>query len=70
VTYGNGVFVVVASGYDSRAAATSPDGVTWTARTLPSGNYWRSVAYGSGIFVAIAGGMTADSIISAAATSP
>ena len=54
VTYGNGVFVAVATG-TSNVAATSPDGVTWTQRTLPAGTYWSSVTYGNGIFVAVAG---------------
>ena len=53
VTYGNGVFVAVASG---TAAATSPDGITWTARTLPSSASWYSVTYGNGVFVAVAQG--------------
>lgn len=30
---------------------TSPDGVTWTARTAPSGAY-NGIAYGNGVFVA------------------
>lgn len=29
------------------------DGSTWTARSLPGGGYWNSVAYGNGIFVAV-----------------
>ena len=24
---------------------TSPDGVTWTIRSTPEDNYWRSIAY-------------------------
>ena len=51
VTYGNGVFVAVAS--STTAAATSPDGITWTARTLPSSAQWISVTYGNGVFVAV-----------------
>ena len=38
VTYGNGLFVAVATG--SSTTATSPDGITWTARTLPSSANW------------------------------
>ena len=50
ITYGNGLFVAVAS--LGTIAATSPDGVTWTQRTIPSGD-WQSVTYGNGLFVAI-----------------
>lgn len=33
-------FVAVTVGTGAGAAATSPDGVTWTARTLPAGTNW------------------------------
>ncbi len=62
VTYGNGLFVAVAT--NSTIAATSPDGITWTQRTLPTNVSWISVTYGNGLFVAIA---TSSTI---AATSP
>ena len=52
-----------ASGAGNRVM-TSPDGVTWTARTLPSWQYWSSVTYGNGVFVAVAGSSNV------AATSP
>ena len=51
VTYGNGLFVAVASNGNT---ATSPDGVTWTQRQLPATAYWYSVTYGNGMFVAVA----------------
>jgi hypothetical protein len=52
VTYGNGLFVAVA--YDgSYQVMTSPDGVTWTARTAAAANGWLSVTYGNGLFVAV-----------------
>ena len=51
VTYGNGVFVAVASG--GAIAATSPDGITWTHRTLPVSGSWYSVVYGNGVLVAV-----------------
>ena len=53
VTYGNGVFVAVASHGSSRVM-TSTDGVTWTARTSAEANNWNSVAFGNGLFVAVA----------------
>jgi len=34
----------------STVAATSPDGITWTSRTLPLSGNWITVAYGAGIF--------------------
>ena len=45
-------------------AATSPDGVTWTQRTLPASDNWQSVTYGNNTFVAVATDSTR------AATSP
>jgi len=33
---------------------TSPDGITWTARTAAQVNQWQSVAFGKGTFVAVA----------------
>ena len=53
VTYGNGVFVAVASS-GTNQVMTSPDGVTWTARSAAEENPWRSVTYGNGVFVAVA----------------
>lgn len=41
------------------------DGSSWTARTIPTGN-WASVAYGNGVFVAVADGVGSTT----AATSP
>jgi hypothetical protein len=50
VTYGNGLFVAV--GGDG-AILTSPDGVTWTARTSVTSYSLYSVTYGDGLFVAV-----------------
>ena len=34
---------------------TSPDGITWTARSIPgSGQSWTTVIYGNGVWVAVA----------------
>ena len=44
-------FVAVAN--YSAAAASSTDGITWTARTLPSSTSWQSVTYGDGTFVVV-----------------
>jgi hypothetical protein len=38
----------------STEAATSPDGINRTARTLPSSSQWVLVTYDNGVFVAIA----------------
>ena len=51
--YGNGLFVAVAATGTHRVM-TSPDGITWTARTAAENNYWCSVCYGNGLFVATA----------------
>ena len=47
VGYGNGLFIAL----NGSLTSTSPDGIDWTARVVPSGP-WTSVAYGNGIFVA------------------
>jgi len=44
-------FVAIRSG--SNVAASSLDGVTWTARTMPASRQWSSVCYGGGKFVAV-----------------
>jgi len=51
VCYGNGLFVAVAS--NTNSMMTSPDGITWTQRSLPvvGSYYW--VVYGNGLFVTI-----------------
>ena len=33
---------------------TSPDGITWTARTAAEASEWWHVTYGNGLFVAVA----------------
>jgi hypothetical protein len=53
ITYGNGLFVVVASSGGNRVI-TSPDGISWTLRNASDNNSWQSVAYGNGKFVAVA----------------
>lgn len=57
VTFGNGLFVAVSRG--TGTVATSPDGVTWTSRTI-TGADWTSVTYGMGLFVAVASSGTAS----------
>ena len=53
ITYGNGLFVAVGASGNERAM-TSPDGITWTARSACGNNdNWRSVTYGNGLFVAV-----------------
>lgn len=49
VTFGADRFVAV--GADT--IVTSPEGVTWTSRALPSTANLQSVAYGQGVFVAV-----------------
>lgn len=51
LVYGNGLFVGLdASG--NAIAITSPDGITWTQRNLPSTSTWAAVEYGTN-FVAV-----------------
>ena len=60
IAYGNGLFVIVASGGDGETRVfTSPDAATWTGRSI---DYYRapdfySVAYGNNLFVGFGDGM-------------
>jgi hypothetical protein len=45
VAYGQGQFVAIASG--TNVCATSPDGITWTARTMPSSSSWAGIEFGN-----------------------
>ncbi|NDC78137.1 MAG: hypothetical protein EBZ67_09745 [Chitinophagia bacterium] len=42
---------------------TSPDGVTWTARTSAADNRWTDITYGNGLFVAVAISGTGDRVM-------
>jgi len=44
IAYGQGLFVVVSN---NTIAATSPDGITWTQRAMPSSSNWRAAAFGN-----------------------
>jgi len=73
VTYGNGLFVALNNGTPSfptsLTAATSPDGITWTSRTVPglSTLGWTNSTFGNNTFLAITGGTVSGGV---AATSP
>jgi hypothetical protein len=45
IRYGHGLFFAVASG--GATAATSPDGINWTVRAMPSSSNWNSVVFGN-----------------------
>jgi hypothetical protein len=68
VTYGNGLFVAVASTTGvTNQIFTSSDGVNWTMATSPVSRAWTSVTYGNGLFVAVEfndGGSQGRSMIS------
>lgn len=61
VAYANNLWVAVASSGTDRVM-TSPDGLTWTARTAAQANQWRSVAYGGGRWVAVSDDTFANNI--------
>ncbi len=63
VTYGNGLFVAVASSGTGNRVMTSPDGITWTSRTSAADNLWYSVTYGNGLFVAVASSGTGNRVM-------
>jgi hypothetical protein len=46
VTYGNGLFVAVATSGTNNRVMSSPDGITWTIRTSPADNQWYGLTYG------------------------
>jgi hypothetical protein len=57
ITYGNGVYVAVATGGDGQRVMTSSDGITWTLHTpLGEALSWKSVTFGAGLFVAVSNG--------------
>jgi hypothetical protein len=45
VSYGQGLFIATAS--STNVCATSPDGVTWTLKSLPSSGAWENLAFGN-----------------------
>jgi alpha-tubulin suppressor-like RCC1 family protein len=54
ITSGNNLFVAVGQGGGSgNQIMTSPDGITWTLRNAPNGNYWSSITRGNNLFVAV-----------------
>lgn len=46
VRYGQGLFFATAQG-TTNLAATSPDGINWTRRTLTASSAWQAVAFGN-----------------------
>jgi len=71
VAFGAGLFVAVARGGAGTRVATSPDGITWTARTAAAIREWAGVTFvesseGGGFFVAVA----SEGVISSVMTSP
>jgi hypothetical protein len=57
---GNIRFVAIRN--DSNSAASSTDGITWTARTMPANRLWNDVVYGNGRFVAVSGNLNSAAI--------
>ena len=63
VTYGNEIFVAVASSGTGNRVMTSPDGINWTIRNSAADNSWTSVTYGNGLFVAVASSGTGNRVM-------
>lgn len=56
ITYGNGLFVAISNNGLQNSIVTSPDGITWTIRSLPvtiTYPTFSKIAFGNGIFLAI-----------------
>jgi hypothetical protein len=51
-------------GYNTSDVLISTDGINWTKASLPSADYWQTVAYGNGVYVAIANSSAAVSVSS------
>jgi hypothetical protein len=65
ITYGNGLFVAVASSYTvGGGIMTSPDGITWTLRVGVGGGGFTGVTYGAGTYVATKTGSPGTMVIS------
>ena len=62
ICWNGSIFCAIA--FNSSLAATSPDGITWTERTLPSSAGWKSISWNGSVFCIIATSSTS------AATSP
>jgi hypothetical protein len=67
ITFGDGLFVAVASSDSATGAGyrvmTSPDGLDWTSRGSIPDNDWSAVTYGDGLFVAVAESGTGDRVM-------
>lgn len=63
LAYGNGMFVgtLNSSGGLANACITSPDGITWTTRTLPVSGYWLPCWTGS-VFLLVSSSSTGSNI--------
>ena len=48
--YASNIFVIVGYG---NTIITSPDGISWTSRSITGGGDWQGVTYGNGTFVAV-----------------
>lgn len=57
-------FVALASGGTSGCAATSSDGVTWTAHDLSISGQWRSISWGAGVYCTVDNGPSNNAMTS------
>lgn len=72
VAYGNGTFLAIAGGTpwgntlqlggQYTRTTTSPDGITWTNRSLPTNESWNNVAYVGGIWIAVASAASSSTV--------
>lgn len=56
VFYAGSLYVVLIPGVSTTSAFTSSDGVTWTARTMPSSGAWQHVVHNGTNFAAVKSG--------------
>ena len=63
ITYGNGLFVAVASTGTGNRVMTSSDGITWATQTSAADYTWNSITYGNGLFVAVSSSGTGTDVM-------
>ena len=70
VTYGDGMFVAVASTGSGHRVMTSTDGISWASQTTAADNNWYAITHTDIGFVAVAISGTGNRVMTAVAAVP